>query len=324
MYYFNVNHFREWRRYARSLLQARISPDEIEWGSGNQQSLFESMADSLDEIDSLVPAGRMPVITMPKAFLELAENAACYRDNQKWQVLYRLAWKLQNHSRHIIHDLADSDVIAARNMAKSVARDMHKMKAFVRFNDLEFSCLPSLLNAEEVDFLKQNTAENGSSGKGFFVAWFEPTHLIVEKLSSFFAKRFTGMHWCILTPDRCALWNQSELRLAPGREKPAALDDPMHEMWKTYYKNIYNPARLKEQAMQSEMPKKYWKNLPEAELLPELIEQASARTQRMLENERTPADRLSKKSSALRNAQRDIQKTLEKKRREASPAPLKN
>ncbi|UTF59010.1 TIGR03915 family putative DNA repair protein [Gilvimarinus sp. DA14] len=324
MYYFNVNHFREWRRCARSLLQARISPDEIEWGSGNQHSLFEPMADSLDEIDSLVPAGRKPAITMPKAFVELAETAACYRDSKKWQVLYRLAWKLQNHSRHIIHDLTDSDVIVARDMAKSVSRDMHKMKAFVRFNDLEFSCLPSLINAESVEFLKRNISGDGSSGESCFVAWFEPDHLIVEKLSPFFAKRFTGMHWCILTPDQCVFWNQAELRLAPGCEKPAGLADPMHGMWKTYYKSIYNPARLKEQAMQSEMPKKYWKNLPEAELLPELIEQSSARTQKMLENERTPADRLSRKSSALRNAQFEIQRTLEKKRQEVSSAPPKN
>ncbi len=324
MYYFNVNHFNEWRLCARSLLQARISPDAIEWGSGNQHSLFKPMADSLDEIDSLVPAGRKPAITMPKAFVELAETVACYRDSKKWQVLYRLAWKLQNQSRHTIHDLTDNDLIAARDMAKSVARDMHKMKAFVRFNDLDFSCLPSLFNAEETHFLKRNTFSKNSNSEGCFVAWFEPDHLIVEKLAPFFAKRFTGMHWCILTPDQCVLWNQTELRLAPGRKKPAGLDDPMHGMWKTYYKSIYNPARLKEQAMQSEMPKKYWKNLPETELLPELIQQASARTQKMLENEQTPADRLSKKSSALRNAQRDIQRTLDIKRREASSAPTKN
>lgn len=323
MYYFNVNHFHEWRCCARLLLRAGITPNEVEWGAGNQHSLFEPMANSLDEIDGLVPEGDQAALTMPKDFFELADTTACYRDSKKWQVLYRLAWKIQNQSRYIIHDLTDSDVIAARDMAKSVHRDMHKMKAFVRFNNLDLSCLPSLFNAEEVNFLTRNTFDKSASDEGCFVAWFEPTHLIVEKLSPFFAKRFTGMQWCILTPDQCVLWNQSELRFAPGREKPAALDDPTHEMWKTYYKNIYNPARLKEQAMQSEMPKKYWKNLPETELLTELIEQASARTQTMLHNQPTPADRLSKKSSALRSSQLEIQKSLQRKRREISSSQRK-
>ncbi|TIV03003.1 MAG: uracil-DNA glycosylase, partial [Mesorhizobium sp.] len=33
----------------------------------------------------------------------------------------------------------------------------------------------------------------------------------------------------------------------------------------------FNPARLKVKAMQKEMPKKYWRNLPEASLIPDLI-----------------------------------------------------
>ncbi|MEM6267630.1 MAG: UdgX family uracil-DNA binding protein, partial [Pseudomonadota bacterium] len=38
-----------------------------------------------------------------------------------------------------------------------------------------------------------------------------------------------------------------------------------------------NPARLKVGAMLAEMPKKYWKNMPEAELIPDLIAGAQAR-----------------------------------------------
>jgi uracil-DNA glycosylase len=41
--------------------------------------------------------------------------------------------------------------------------------------------------------------------------------------------------------------------------------------------------------MQSEMPKKYWKNLPEASLIPELIAESSGRVDKMLRTEERPA-----------------------------------
>ena len=38
-------------------------------------------------------------------------------------------------------------------------------------------------------------------------------------------------------------------------------------MWKTYYASIFNPARVKVKAMTKEMPKKYWRNMPETALI---------------------------------------------------------
>ncbi|MGD9869311.1 MAG: UdgX family uracil-DNA binding protein, partial [Hyphomicrobiales bacterium] len=46
--------------------------------------------------------------------------------------------------------------------------------------------------------------------------------------------------------------------------------------------SIFNPARLKVKAMTAEMPKKYWPNLPEAKLIPGLVEAASRRTDAMV------------------------------------------
>ena len=57
--------------------------------------------------------------------------------------------------------------------------------------------------------------------------------------------------------------------------------DNADDLWRTYFANIFNPARLKVKAMQSEMPKKYWKNLPEAELIPALIASAEDRVRTM-------------------------------------------
>jgi hypothetical protein len=64
----------------------------------------------------------------------------------------------------------------------------------------------------------------------------------------------------------------------PGATRADAPDgDPVEEVWKTYYASIFNPARVKVKAMTKEMPKKYWKNMPETALVGELIAGAQAR-----------------------------------------------
>jgi DNA polymerase len=55
-----------------------------------------------------------------------------------------------------------------------------------------------------------------------------------------------------------------------------------------YYRSIFNPARVKVKAMQSEMPKKYWANLPEAELIGGLIAESRTRVEGMLEAKERP------------------------------------
>jgi hypothetical protein len=52
------------------------------------------------------------------------------------------------------------------------------------------------------------------------------------------------------------------------------VDDPHGELWLTYYSHIFNPARLNEKVMQGHLPVRFWKNLPEGELIPGLITQA--------------------------------------------------
>jgi DNA polymerase len=58
-------------------------------------------------------------------------------------------------------------------------------------------------------------------------------------------------------------------------------------VWKTYYAAIFNPARLKIGAMLKEMPRRYWKNMPETALVPGLIASAQARESGMIEQART-------------------------------------
>ena len=158
----------------------------------------------------------------------------------------------------------DPDVHLLTQMEKAVRRDVHKMRAFVRFRTV--------------------TAEDGET---CYVAWFEPEHHIVEANAPFFTDRFASMRWSILTPDRCVHWDGSAIHFTPGLTRAEAPDtDAVEPLWRQYYANIFNPARVKIHAMQKEMPKRYWKNLPEAELIPSLLRQAPGRVETMIARSR--------------------------------------
>jgi DNA polymerase len=95
------------------------------------------------------------------------------------------------------------------------------------------------------------------------------------------------MRWSILTPRLCIHWDRERIAESPGASRASAPEgDPVEEVWKTYYASIFNPARLKVGAMVKEMPKKYWKNMPETALVGELIAGAQAREARMVEASR--------------------------------------
>jgi uracil-DNA glycosylase len=137
------------------------------------------------------------------------------------------------------------------------------MRAFLRFREI--------------------TDEGGAR----FVAWFEPEHHIVRANARFFVDRFTTMRWSILTPELTLHWDGETLSEGPGATRAdAPTGDPTEEVWKTYYASIFNPARLKTGAMLKEMPRKYWKNMPETALVPELIAGARERESAMIETAR--------------------------------------
>lgn len=96
------------------------------------------------------------------------------------------------------------------------------------------------------------------------------------------------MDWSILTPETSVHWDGQQLHELPGAQKAdVPAEDANEDLWRTYYASIFNPARLKVAMMQSEMPRKYWRNLPEATLIQPLINSAAARTQSMVDHAAT-------------------------------------
>jgi len=245
--------FTGWRAAARSLIASDVAPDAVSWRvAGESASLFD------EPMPASAPVQDQPSFTVPRDFLELASTVVLHRDPSRFALLYRLLWRLRHEPRTLSLTM-DPDVVQAHAWTKSVRRDIHKMHAYVRFREVP-----------------------GTEPKGF-VAWFEPDHHIVEAATPFFMRRFTNFSWAILTPERSAYWDMQELSFGPGAKRSdAPADDAAEDLWRKYYASIFNPARLKVSAMMGHMPKKYWRNLPESELIPQLIAQSQERTLDMI------------------------------------------
>lgn len=249
-----------WRAAARGLLAEGSPPSNTCFLTGAAPGgLFEDEAPPAP-----VPAGF--TLNVPRAFLDLAGQVALHRSVDRFDLLYRLLWRLQRE-RTLLHIVSDRDVADAMERAKNVSRAAHKMKAFVRFRRIE------------------------DEGGEHWIAWFEPAHRVLERTAPFFQRRFTTMRWTILTPDGTAHWDLERLSFGPPATKDQAPDgDDVEEFWKTYYASTFNPARLKTKMMQSEMPRRYWANLPEAALIPGMIREAEARLGTMVATPASPAN----------------------------------
>ena len=247
-----------WRDCARALIQARVSPDRISWiEPGGSGDLFAQ-----GEHGVPAPTSGAPPVRANRRFVNLARNAALHSDPERFALLYRLLWRLQANPG-MMEDKADDDVRRIEELDKNVRRDSHKMHAFVRFR---------LVEADETE------------GGDRYVAWFEPDHHILRANAGFFMRRFANMRWSILTPRGSLHWDGETMTEGPAAERSdAPQGDPMEDLWRTYYASIFNPARLKIGAMLKEMPKKYWKNMPEAALIPELVAGAQSREAKMVE-----------------------------------------
>jgi uracil-DNA glycosylase len=249
------------RNGARAMMHAARPPEGVSW-----QLQDEAQHGLWADAPPIPDDGSSARITLPATLVALCENLILHHDPGRFDLMYRLLWRTYQDPK-LACDPLDADRMQAEAMVRHVRRDMHKMKAFVRFRPI---------------------GTPGDDGETVHAAWFEPQHHIVEATAPFFMRRFAGMRWALLTPMGSARWDGRGLHLGPPADRsqaPAA--DAGEALWLTYYAHIFNPGRLKVSMMCKEMPKRYWPNLPEATLIAPLTQQAETRMQAMIDREGT-------------------------------------
>lgn len=320
--------FAAWRDAARDALREGYAPEEIDL----QDAAVASALALSFELES-GPTGKATAQPhTSKSFLEQANLVAVHRNAGRWNLLYRVLYRLQSE-RDLMKIEVDADVAEMNRLAAQVRRDLHKMHAFVRFRKvmrpgevllaehrpevIDEVVVPAgtvAAHAEEEHHLVLATQTPFGVAKSeielceadrrqgepeadeceHFIAWYQPDHRILRLAAPFFQERFAIMRWSILTPDEGVSWDpaRKELLWSPGVPRESAPDeDELETLWRSYYSSIYNPARLNTQAMRSEMPVRYWKNLPEVAMLPTLITQSKTRVETMVkvQQEKTSA-----------------------------------
>ncbi|WP_243369321.1 UdgX family uracil-DNA binding protein [Microvirga solisilvae] len=240
------------RRAVRWLMAEELAPQHVVWSLDEAPSLFGD-----DEFHDAPP------VSLPRSVARLIELGVCHSDSERYALLYQLIWRVLNGERDLLEIASDPLVHRIDMMARAVRRDLHKMYAFVRFRRM------------------QGELER-------FAAWFEPDHFILEAAAPFFIDRFRSLDWTILTPIGSMRWDRRDLTFGPPAQREDAPDeDSFEEGWRGYYESVFNPARVNPNAMRAEMPKKYWRNLPETASIPGLIQTASQRVDAMIEQEAT-------------------------------------
>jgi DNA polymerase len=242
-----------WRDAARRL--AATPPADVDWG-------WEDAGSSM--FAAPLP-GPVAGLSVPRAFDALARLLVQERTGRGFALAHALLHRLQR-DRGLLGNRADPDVAAAEAIAKEIRRDLHKMHAFVRFREV-----------------------GPQEPRRCFAAWFEPDHRIEEGVADFFVNRFGDMDWAIVTPEVTLSYQDGRLELRAVDSLRPATGDALEQLWTTYYSSIFNPARLKVDAMRAEMPRKYWRNLPEARAIPSLIAGARARVAAMQATAPRPA-----------------------------------
>jgi DNA polymerase len=99
---------------------------------------------------------------------------------------------------------------------------------------------------------------------------------VLPQVAEHFKRRMGGTSWMIATPAATVMWDGATLHATgPLLRGPADIDDAGEALWLTYYRSIFNPARLNAPLMQSHIPSRFWKNLPEGAVVPAMVSAAA-------------------------------------------------
>lgn len=242
-----------WREQARQLLAEATAPHAVVWEDQDNRQLFAAAP-------LAAYAGPSPPVRVPKALLGELKRAARYRMPGRWNLLYRILWRVVNGERQAML-AGDPDGSELQRRIKAVSREAHHLHAFVRFQPLA--------DDEDLDY----------------VAWHEPAHDILASASMHFAERLGRQRWLIATPRDAVWYDGQQLHY----RQPCPLDWHLRAqavrgqgdvLWETYYASIFNPARLNHKVMQGHMPRRFWPGLTEGKLIPLLLSQARAGAQK--------------------------------------------
>lgn len=177
------------RTEAQHLLAQQVPPESVTWQVPPASEDRTFSVSSLDPVVRSVPRAASAIV--PASFVRLCEFVVQHRDPDRYELLYRLLWRLV-HEPNLRHDSTDPDMVRGQHMAHAVRRDIHKLKSHARFRELR-------------------------DAKGtVHIAYCEPAHHIIDTAAGYFARRFAGQRWALLSHERSVGSVGKSLRMGGG------------------------------------------------------------------------------------------------------------
>ncbi len=203
---------------------------------GETQTIYTDEAKAKRVINKIKEiSGEETVAILLRAFLS-EENAI---ENHLLEVIRLL---LQHPQQMVLENFANVSVAHIRNAAKSVGREAHRLKEFVRF--------------EKIDNL--------------YFAKIAPAFDVLPLVIPHFKNRFSTQQWVIFDTQRSYgfIYDLTQVTLFTPADKHFGkitqnTPDAYQELWKTYFQHINITERKNTRYQLRNMPKRYWQYLPE-------------------------------------------------------------
>jgi DNA polymerase len=177
------------RAQANAMLAHQVPPADIAWQALASLACGETVRTVVCRPPSL-PSALHAIV--PRSFVRLTELVVLHRDAGRFDLLYRLLWRLV-HEPELAASSHDVDMALAQSMAQAVRRDILRTR-----KSLQLRALP---------------ARGGSSLR---CAWCEPQHHVTEEVGQGLIQAAPEPPWLLASPDRCLLWTGHELLCGPG------------------------------------------------------------------------------------------------------------
>jgi DNA polymerase len=176
------------RSESNALLAHQVPPSSVDW----QAAAEGGVRAPVRGLASRPPAATTALNSIiPRSFLRLTELVVLHRSEDRFDLMYRLLWRLV-HEPHLV-GATDPDIALAQRMGQAVRREVFRMKGALKLRPVG-----------ELD------------GVPLRFAWFEPRHHVTEEVAGAEARSQPGGAWLMATPDRCVLCDDGQLLCGPG------------------------------------------------------------------------------------------------------------
>lgn len=162
-------------------------------------------------------------------------------------LIFHFVKTAMQHEKSILKNYRDEKILALHQIDKQVGREVHRMHAFVRFQETK---------------------------DGLFAAHIDPDFNVLPLIGNHFEERYPAFEWLIFDTQRKygLFWNGKKSAFVTfsgkhyrqlSEEVLTGAETDYQELWKSYFKSVDIPERRNMKLHLQHVPRRYWKYLVE-------------------------------------------------------------